>query len=137
MNRMRNTLVCLSLSFVTLCMLSCHKTEGQKPEELAGRTAKAYYDYLIEGKYEAYTDGFYQPDSIPGSYREQLIVNAKQYAAQMKEDHGGLAAVKVAGAKADTARHTGHAFLVLCFKDSTKEEIVVPMALVVGNWMMK
>ena len=95
---MRNTLVCLSLSFVTLCMLSCHKTEGQKPEEMAGRTAKAYYDYLIEGKYEAYTDGFYQPDSIPGSYREQLIVNAKQYAAQMKEDHGGLAAVKVAGA---------------------------------------
>ena len=97
---MRNTLVCLSLSFVTLCMLSCHKTEGQKPEELAGRTAKAYYDYLIEGKYEAYTDGFYQPE-------------------------------------ADTARHTGHAFLVLCFKDSTKEEIVVPMALVEGNWMMK
>lgn len=137
MNRMRNTLVCLSLSFVTLCTLSCHKTEGQKPEELAGRTAKAYYDYLIEGKYEAYTDGFYQPDSIPGSYREQLIVNAKQYAAQMKEDHGGLAAVKVAGAKADTARHMGHAFLVLCFKDSTKEEIVVPMALVEGNWMMK
>ena len=106
MNRMRNTLVCLSLSFVTLCMLSCHKTEGQKPEEMAGRTAKAYYDYLIEGKYEAYTDG-------------------------------GLAAVKVAGAKADTARHTGHAFLVLCFKDSTKEEIVVPMAFVEGNWMMK
>lgn len=102
-----------------------------------GTPAKAYYDYLIEGKYEAYIDGFYQPDSIPGSYREQLIVNAKQYAAQMKEDHGGLAAVKVAGAKADTARHTGHAFLVLCFKDSTKEEIVVPMALVEGNWMMK
>ena len=44
---MRNTLVCLSLSFVTLCMLSCHKTEGPKPEEVAGRTAKAYYDYLI------------------------------------------------------------------------------------------
>ena len=64
-------------------------------------------------------------------------MNAKQYAAQMKEDHGGLAAVKVAGAKADTARHTGHAFLVLCFKDSTKEKIVVPMALEEGNWMMK
>ena len=117
--------------------MSCHKNDGPKPEELAARAAKIYYEYLRDGKYEAYVDGFYRPDSIPASYREQLIVSVKQYVWQLKEDHKGLAAVDVAGGKADTAKHVGHAFLVLHFKDSVKEEIVVPMVLYKGNWMLK
>lgn len=120
-----------------LTMLSCRRAEGPKPEELAGKAAKLYYENLIAGNYAAYVDGFYRPDSIPGSYREQLITSAKQYVAQMKEDHKGLVAVDIAGAKADTAKHVGHAFLMLCFKDSVREEIVVPMVLHDGNWMLR
>ena len=55
----------------------------------------------------------------------------------MKTDHQGLQSVEIAGAKADTARHIGSAFLVLGFKDKTKEEIVVPLVLNNGNWMMR
>ncbi len=120
-----------------LAMLSCHRSDGPSQEELAGRAAKIYYEYLRDGNYAAYVDGFYRPDSIPGCYREQLITSAKQYVWQMREDHKGLAAVEIAGAKADTAKHVGHAFLMLCFKDSVREEIVVPMVLHDGNWMLR
>ena len=133
---MRN-LVFVLFAAVLICVCSCGGSTAPNPDEVAARAAKLYYDYLREGKYEAYVDGFHRPDSIPGSYRDQLVVNAKMYAAQMKEDHGGLAAVEIAGARTDTARHVGHAFLVLCFGDSVREEIVVPMVLHDGNWMLR
>ena len=116
-----------------LAASSCSPAKPQNPNELAVRAAKVYYDYLIAGNFEAYVDGFYRP----GSYREQLIVNAKQYMGQLKDDHSGLAAVQAISAKTDTARHVGRAFLMLCFADSTKEEIVVPMVLHDGNWYLK
>ena len=125
------------MAVVGLFLASCRNAEGPKPEDLAGKAAKLYYDNLIAGNYAAYVDGFYRPDSIPGSYRDQLVMSAKMYAAQMRDDHKGLASVEVAGARADTTRHIGHAFLVLCFKDSVKEEIVVPMVLYKGNWYLK
>lgn len=133
---MRNSLFLL-LALIILSFASCGKPVEPKPEEVAGRAAKTFYDYLIHGKYDAYVDAFCRPDSIPASYREQLIVSAKQYVWQMKTDHQGLQSVEIAGAKADTARHIGSAFLVLGFKDKTKEEIVVPLVLNKGNWMMR
>ena len=133
----KRTFFCAAFSLVLLSSVSCRRAEAAAPSEVAARAAKAYYDYLIQGKYESYVDGFYRPDSIPGSYREQLVVNAKMYAWQLKEDHRGLVSVDIAGARADTARHSGHAFLVLCFADSTKEEIVVPMVLHKNVWMLK
>ena len=136
---MRHTLyICLSLLFLfVLSLASCRNAEGPKPEEQAARAAKIYYEYLRDGKYAAYVDGFYRPDSIPPSYREQLIVSAEQYAWQMKQDHKGLDSVGISTAKVDTAKHVGHVFLVLCFKDSVREVIVVPMALHHGNWMLR
>lgn len=107
------------------------------PDEVAGRAAKLYYDYLVEGKYEAYVDGFYQPDSIPASYREQLVANARMFAGRQREERGGIAEVRLLRASADTARHVGRAFLLFCYADSTKEEVVVPMVEHRGVWMMR
>jgi hypothetical protein len=99
--------------------------------------AKLYYENLLHGKCEAYIDGFYRPDSIPESYREQLIVSAKQYVGQMKKDHQGLVSVEAVGARTDTAKHVGEAYLLLGFGDKTKEEVVVPLVLHDGNWMLR
>ena len=133
---MRNSLFLL-LALIILSFASCGKPVEPKPEEVAGRAAKAFYDYLIQGKYDAYVDAFYRPDSIPASYREQLIVSAKQYVWQMKTDHQGLVSVEAAGARTDTAKHVGEAYLMLGFGDKTKEEIVVPLVLHNGNWMLR
>ena len=108
------------LSAVALLMLAACEKKQINPNEVMGNAAKIYYGYLIEGKYDAYVDGFYQPDSIPGSYREQLITNAKMFAGVMKEQHKGLKSISLASAKADTAHHTGHAFLIMHFGDGSK-----------------
>ncbi|WP_440313745.1 hypothetical protein [Leyella stercorea] len=125
----------------TLCCLvlaSCgNKASNVSPDEMASRAAKLYYENLLHGKCEAYIDGFYRPDSIPESYREQLIVSAKQYVGQMKKDHQGLVSVEAVGARTDTAKHVGEAYLLLGFGDKTKEEVVVPLVLHDGCWMLR
>ena len=125
----------------TLCCLvlaSCgNKASNVSPDEMTSRAAKLYYENLLHGKCEAYIDGFYRPDSIPESYREQLIVSAKQYVGQMKKDHQGLVSVEAVGARTDTAKHVGEAYLLLGFGDKTKEEVVVPLVLHDGCWMLR
>lgn len=115
---------------------SCKKEEID-PAVVAGNVAKQYYQYLLDGKYEEFVDGYYQPDSIPGVYREQLITNAKMFVGLQKEVHQGMVKVDVAKASADTANHVANVFLNIAYGDSTTEEVVVPMVLVDGNWMMK
>lgn len=115
---------------------SC-KMEDVDPAAVAGNVAKQYYQYLLDGKYEEFVDGHYQPDSIPGVYREQLITNAKMFVGLQKEVHQGMVKVDVAKASADTANYVANVFLNIAYGDSTTEEVVVPMVLVDGNWMMK
>ena len=125
------------MAVAAVSLISCRKTAAPDPNGVAAQAARVYYDYLRVGNCEAYVDGFYRPDSIPPSYREQLVVSARQYVGQLKIDHGGLQSVDAAGARTDTARHTGEAYLVLGFADNTKEEIVVPLVLHNGNWMLR
>lgn len=128
--------VCL-IVLVAMLLIACGGKSDDNPSEMVGRTAKLYYDNLLHGRYDVFVDGFYRPDSIPGSYRSQLIDNARMYVAQMNDDHHGLARVDLIRATADTARNEGRAFLLLCFADSTREEIVVPMVRVEKLWMMR
>ena len=131
-------IIYIILALVGFTFASCSKsTVTANPDEVASRAAKVYYEYLLHGNCAAYIDGFYRPDSIPDSYREQLIVSAKQYVWQMKNDHQGLVSVEAAGARTDTAKHVGEAYLILGFGDKTKEEVVVPLVLHKGNWMLR
>lgn len=131
-------IIYLITTLCCLALVSCgNKASDVSPDELAARAAKLYYENLLHGKCEAYIDGFYRPDSIPASYREQLIVSAKQYVGQMKKDHQGLVSVETAGARVDTAKHVGEAYLLLGFGDKTKEEVVVPLVLHDGCWMLR
>lgn len=127
----------LSLAVAAVLMASCGGKAGKDPSELVGRTAKLYYDNLLHGHYAEFVDGHYRPDSIPDSYRRQLIDNMRMYVGQQNDEHHGLHEVRVVRATADTMRREGNAFLMLCFRDSTKEEVVVPMVYVGGLWMMK
>lgn len=129
---------CPALLLAAAAVLAgCGGKEGTDPGEVAGRAAKLYYDNLLHGRYEVYVDGFYRPDSIPAVYRSQLIDNARMYVALLNDEHGGIHRVDMLRCTADTTRNEGRAFLMLCFGDSTREEIVVPMVRVGGLWMMR
>ena len=127
----------LAVIFSALLLLVVACGSEPKPDDVAGKAAKLYYDYLVEGKYELFVDGYYQPDSIPASYREQLIANAKMFAGQQRDIHGGMLQVSVVRVVAETARQVADAFLSLAYGDSTSEEVVVPMVERNKIWYMK
>lgn len=107
------------------------------PADVAAQVAKQYYDYLLDGKYEAFVDGKYRPDSIPGSYREQLVMNMKMFMGQQERERRGIKEARIVNAVADTARHEANVFLVFCYGDSTVEEVLVPMVESQGIWYLR
>ncbi len=110
---------------------------GGEQKDLAAEAARTFYDSLLSGGYEHFVDGFDRRDSIPLSYRSQLVTNAKQYVYGLKEKHGAVEAVRIVRSKRDSLAGTTNVFLMLCFSDSLKEEIVVRMTEKEGVWKMK
>lgn len=121
---------------VAMMVVSCSEKKIDQ-KEVVGKTAKLYYEYLLQGKYDAYVDGFHRPDSIPRNYRSQLIDNAKMFMAQQKEEHNGIVGVEVGNVTIDTALHAANVFLVLSYGDSIKEQVLVPMIQKNDIWMMR
>ncbi len=126
--------------FIILMMglgLSSCKKESPDPSYFAGIAAKGYYDLLLEGKYEEYVAGFNQPYRIPKGYHDQLLMNAQMFMEQQQEEHSGISKVNILNAKADTAHHMADVFLQMVYADSTREQVVVPMVEVKGEWKMR
>jgi hypothetical protein len=119
-----------------LGLISC-KDESPNPGFFAGVAAKGYYDLLLEGKYEAYVAGFNQPNRLPDSYHKQLVLNAQMFVEQQNEERKGIKSVEVLNAKSDTTLHIADVFLQVAYGDKTKEQIVVPMVEVDGEWKMR
>lgn len=117
--------------------LSSCKEDRPDPGYFAGIAAKGYYDLLLEGKYLDFVDGYHYPNRLPDGYHKQLVLNAQMFVEQQQEAHRGMKEVEVLKAKADTAHHVADVFLQVAYKDSTKEQIVVPMVEVNGKWMMR
>ena len=116
---------------------SCGGAEEPSREYYAAKAAKEYYDSLLAGGYAFFSAGFIGTDSLPPHYREQLVVNAKQYILEQKKQHQGINGVKIVTAKTDSVTNVTNVFLTLCFGDSVNEEIVVPMIEKNGVWKMK
>lgn len=117
--------------------LGACKSEGPDAGQLAAVAAKGYYDLLLEGKYQEFMAGYNQPNRLPDSYQKQLLLNAQMFVEQQQEEHKGIVAVNVLNAKADTAHQVADVFLQMVYGDSIKEQIVVPMVEVKGEWKMR
>lgn len=121
--------------FVAMVIVAC--TSSLDEGEVAARAAKEYYGYLLQGDVASFVDGHYRPDSIPNTYREQLITNTKMYVNQQNEEHRGIKDIRIVDTKTDMQKHAANVFLVLSFGDSTSEEIVVPMVESGGVWYLR
>ena len=121
--------------FVAMVIVAC--TSSLDEGEVAARAAKEYYGYLLQGDVASFVDGHYRPDSIPDTYREQLITNAKMYVNQQNDEHRGIKDIRIVDAKTDMQKHAANVFLVLSFGDSTSEEVVVPMVESGGVWYLR
>ena len=107
-------------------------------EELASLAARGYYEHLIHGEYEQFYEGMDQREfTSEADYRSQMLDNLRQFMARQEKEHHGILEVRVSNAATDTVQQFTNVFLVLCFGDSTNEEIVVPMVERDGSWRMK
>ena len=106
-------------------------------EELASLAAKGYYQHLIEGDFDHFLEGRVMADSLPDDYRSQLIDGYAQFLAQQQKARGGINEVRVSRAFTDSTQQYTSVLLMLCYGDSTTEEVVVPMVERDGRWMMK
>lgn len=122
--------------FCVMSLFSC-KEKAPDPGYYAGIAAKGYYDLLLEGKYDEFVAGQNMPHRIPEGYRQQLVLNAKMFVEQQKDEHRGIKDFQVLDAKADTAHHVADVYLTVTYGDSTKEQIVVPMVEVEDKWKMR
>ena len=125
------------LVYLILIVILVACSTGVSREEQAALAAKGYYTHLVQGEYEQFVEGRFMADSLPADYRSQLIEGYKQFVAQQLEARKGIQEVTVSRAYTDSLAGYTNVLLMLCYGDSTTEEVVVPMVERDGRWMMK
>ena len=125
------------LVYLILIVIVVACSTGVSREEQAALAAKGYYTHLVQGEYEQFVEGRFMADSLPADYRSQLIEGYKQFVAQQLEARKGIQEVSVSRAYTDSLADYTNVLLMLCYGDSTTEEVVVPMVERNGRWMMK
>ena len=123
--------------YLILIVIVVACSTGVSREEQAALAAKGYYTHLVQGEYEQFVEGRFMADSLPADYRSQLIEGYKQFVAQQMEARKGIQEVSVSRAYTDSLAGYTNVLLMLCYGDSTTEEVVVPMVERNGRWMMK
>ena len=111
--------------------------EEPTPEDAAMASAQQSYESLLEGDYELFLAGRADAEQMPASYRQQLITTYKQFIVQHKEEHGDIASITASRAQMDSTLQLMQVFLMVCYADSTLEEVLVPMVERNGEWKMK
>ncbi len=125
------------LAVVCLLAVSVQCSKERTAEEQASAAALESYEQLIAGHYEQFLKRRSGIDSLPDSYREQLMTAYKQFMIGQKQEHGGLKSASVKNAVMDSTLNVMQVFLILNYTDSLQEEIVVPMVSDNGEWKMK
>ena len=131
---MRKSLVGI-VGFLGILGMSCGNPTA---EEMASLAAKGYYEHLIHGEYEQFLQGKAGLNKhSEQEYWNQLRDNCHQFVHQQEQAHRGIHEVRVVNVKTDTLQKYTNVFMMLCFGDSTNEEIVVPMVERDGRWYMR
>lgn len=129
---------------IVALMISLGACRGAKAEEerdshtLLETDVEAMYNHYIQGEYAVYVDQMESLDDKPESYRKQMADLMKQRHRQQEEDHnGGPASCRVKDLKIDSDGRYCEAYIVVNFKDSTEEEILLPLVLRNDKWRLK
>ena len=125
------------LLFIVLVFLALCACSSPTLEEMASLAAKGYYEHLLKGEYDKFLEGKAGSDSLPEAYRRQLLAGYKQFLSQQNSQHNGINDIRVRNARRDTILNYTNVFLMLCFGDSTNEQVSVPMIEHNGRWRMK
>ena len=125
------------LALLVMLVSSWAACSNPTREELASLAARGYYQHLVDGDYDRFLEGCVMADDLPDDYRSQLNDAYAQFLAQQTNSRGGIREVRVSRAFTDSTLNYTSVLLMLCYGDSSTEEVVVPMIERDGRWMMK
>lgn len=126
----------MSIFVAGMLFVAC-EPKANDPAKLAGRTAKLYYDALLDGKYEDFVAGIDHHVSGQENYELQLKANARMFVDQQKAAHQGIASFEVDRVQYSDTAHAANIFMQIHYADSTREQVVVPMVERHGVWLMR
>ena len=126
----------MSLLVMAMTAVAC-APKADDAAQVAGRTAKLYYDALLGGRYEEFVAGIDGHLGKQEDYDRQLAANARRFMDRQKEAHQGVASFAVVKVECADSAHAANVFLQVCYADSTREQIVVPMVEREGVWLMR
>ena len=118
-----------------LLFLAC--CSAPTSEQQAALAAEGFYRHLVAGEYEQFLEGKAGADSLPEAYREQLLTGYQQFMDKQQRAHGGITDVRISNVRKDTLTDYTSVLLILCYGDSTQEEIIVPMVHHNGTWRIR
>ncbi len=116
---------------VLLCASCRHEVDEHA---VVRAVAQQYYDSLLAGNYDGFVSGMAGTDSLPASYRQQVVDMVAQHHAEMQAKGGLARAVATRDSLMDSVAYV---FLDVTFGDSTVEQVGVKMVREGDRWKMR
>ena len=135
----RRMIVNAQWSFLTIvfllmvCACGSKATEKQAVEKAVTES----YDALLAGRYADYVAMLAGASSRSADYNEQLAANAAMFIEEQQRLHTNIVDVRVADVRVDHGASKAQAFVVMCYGDSTNEEIVLPLVKEDNVWKVQ
>lgn len=128
-----------ALSFLT--MSGCGKLKAEETAEFpslpdAAMVAEMYGHY-INGEFSVYVDQMESLDHTTEAYRSQMADLFKQRHRAQVEENGGPVACRLMNVKANANGTYAEVYVEVTFKDSSYEEIMLPMVRVDDIWRLR
>lgn len=123
------------LAVVAGCMLVCAACRHEESDHaVVQAAAQQYYGLLLAGDYEGFVSATAGTDSLPASYRAQMVDMVAQHMAALQDKGGMVRAVATRDSLLDSVAYV---FLDVTFGDSTVEQVGLKMVREGGRWKMR
>lgn len=127
------------MRYIVAVLLSCFLLTGCKKEKTvedeAAQVALRCYNHLAKEEYDAYLREMAGYEHMPEHYRSELKELLAQYVRKEQAERGGFSRITL---NSDTIMgQRANVFLLLEFKDGTKEEVAVPMIYWNNTWRLQ
>lgn len=127
----------LLLAAAILLLLPCCHGSDATESKAVEKAVLLSYAALLDGRYSDYSDSLAGAAKRSGEYNAQLAAGAAMYIEQQHATHRGIVDVRVADVEMEDNPMQANAYVVLCYADTTNEEIVVPMCKENGIWKVR
>lgn len=122
---------------VVLALILFCRCGGTKKEENPGEMARNFVQCMVEEKFDDCINMMASSDSASVAYKDNMRTLFKQKVFSKRQTCGKLEKVEILQTDGNKERGYANVFLRLAYKDSTAENIVIPVVWVHDRWYIR